>query len=338
MPETPELARRLAALERLGLERAAPQRFDHAIHIQHDWKVSGGRPALGSFVDVTVIDRSERRASDGVALAFQEMERLRAVYDRHDAASALSALNDGGHLDDAPRELLGLFAQSRRFSVASHAAFDVTVAPLVDLYRAGRAAGRAEPSDREIAERRAVVGYELVHVEGRRIAFDRAGMRVTLDAIAKGAIVDAMARVLELHGLTRWLVNAGGDIRAAGAAERGGAWTVAVRDPAAPGNLPGAIAVRDGAVATSGSYDLTRGGAPEPRDIVNGAHLDFPGECASVTVVAPSASAADALATTVVALGPRAGIALIERLRCACLIILPDGRQARSSTWKETSA
>ena len=332
-----EIARKLATLERLGLRRAAPPSFDNSVRLdRHSWRVNSGRAALGSFVDLTVIDRSETRAAEAVVLAFAELERLRALFDRRDSASALSVLNDAGALGAAPRELTGLIAQSRRFTVASGGVFDVTVAPLVDLFK-GRAPG-SDPTEWEIAAARSLVSCGAVAVSGRRITLTRRGMAITLDGIAKGAIVDAIARVLERHKVGRWLVNAGGDIRASGTGDGDGAWTVAIRDPAAETTLPDAVALRSGAIATSGCYDLARAPACEPRDIVNGALGAFPRDCVSVTVLAPSAMAADALATTVFALGPRAGPALIERLRCACLIVLPDGGLLTSSKWKELTS
>ncbi len=337
MRDTSEIARKLAALERLGLRRAAPPSFDHSVRLdRHSWRVNSGRAALGSFVDLTAIDGSESRATEAVALAFTELERLRALFDRRDAASALSALNAAGALGAAPRELTGLIAQSRRFTVASGGAFDVTVAPLVDLFR-GRAPGTA-PTEREIAQARSLVACGAVAVSGRRITLTRRGMAITLDGIAKGAIVDAIARVLERHQVVRWLINAGGDIRASGAGEGDQPWTVAIRDPAAEATLPEAIALRSGALATSGSYDLARAPESEPHEIAHGVLGAFPRDCVSVTVLAPSAMAADALATTVFALGPRAGPVLIERLRCACLIVLPDGGLLMSSKWKELTS
>lgn len=336
MPDTTAIARKLAALERLGLRRAAPEPFDESAEVAAGtWRVRSSRPGLGSVVDITAVASSEGRAVDAVALAFGEMERLRRIFDRHDGSSALSVLNAEGVLPDAPPELTSLIGTSRRYSVASAAAFDITVAPLVDLFRdAAR-----EPHEAEIAERRALVGHGGIGIGKRRVTFARSGMKVTMDAIAKGAIVDAMARVLERRGVVRWLVNAGGDIRASGLSERDTPWTVAVRDPSAMAALPGSVEVTAGAVATSGgNAPAAAGEADGPREIVNGANGWFPRECLSATVVAPSATAADALATAVVALGPRAGLALVERLRCACLIVLPDGRLVRSGNWKETSA
>lgn len=323
---------RAAKLAALGLQRTQLAPYRNSVRLtRNSWRCASGGPALGSWLDVTVIARSPDHADEAVGAALAELERLRRAFDRHDGASALSVLNAEGRLDDAPRELVGLLNQARRFALASGAAFDVTVAPLLALF-SGRAG--AVPAA-EIAERRALVGFGGVEVHRHTVAFRKSGMAVTLDGIAKGAIIDAMARVLERHGLTRWLLNAGGDIRASAPAAE--PWTVAVRDPAADAAFDDEpIVLRTGAVATSGAYDVAHG-RPH-RHIVHGAIGEFPAECASVTVIAPSALAADALATAVFALGPVAGIALIDHLRCGCLVVDPRGRRITSSSWKELTS
>jgi thiamine biosynthesis lipoprotein len=307
-----------------------PEALDRAA-----WRSHHGRPAMGSCVDIVVIDDSAARADEAVAAACAELERLVPLFDRHDRASAVACLNAAGRLRDAPPDLVGLVTASRRFALASDGAFDVTVAPLVDLFREHRDRGAAPPHG-EVVRRRELVGCGRIALSGGGIALTRQGMALTFDGIAKGAVVDAMAGALERRGATRWLVNAGGDIRCAGANERGEPWAVGVRDPAAAELLPETLYLTRGAVATSGSHAIAAGTGDG--DIVHGALGVPPRHCATVTVVAPNATAADALATAAFVLGPRAGVALIERLRCACLIVLPDGRVCRSSRWKEMAA
>jgi thiamine biosynthesis lipoprotein len=146
-----------------------------------------------------------------------------------------------------------------------------------------------------------------------------------------------MAATLERAGIGRYLVEAGGDIRTGGTKEAGLPWAVAVRDPERAGRLPGTIHLSGAAVATSGSYE--RYYDPERRfhHIVDAARGFSPRACTSATVVAPFATAADALATAVLVLGSRAGVALVESLPgCACLIVQSDGCVTHSHGWKES--
>ena len=160
-------------------------------------------------------------------------------------------------------------------------------------------------------------------------------MGVTLDGIAKGFIVDRVAESLGGQGLENYLINAGGDIRAAGTKEEKQPWTVAVQDPAKNGEFPDVIHLSDGAVATSGSYEVYFDRERTFHHIVNSRTGRSPNLNASVSVVAPSSMAADALATTAFVMEPDDGLAFIDALRgCECLIIDKDGRELKSKRWK----
>jgi thiamine biosynthesis lipoprotein len=160
-------------------------------------------------------------------------------------------------------------------------------------------------------------------------------MELTFDGIAKGFIVDAVARALDAHGVRRYLVNAGGDIRARGKKEGRRPWTVGVRDPAAAGRFPGTLQLANAAVATSGSYEVSFDGDMRFHHIVDGKTGRSPGAALSVSVTAPTAMAADALATSVFVLGPAAGVRFVDGLRgCACLVLDRDGGQWMSRRWR----
>lgn len=337
-PDLPRAAQRLAALADLGFARAdvAPVAAAAVPVAGGRWKVLYTRPAMGTLVSVTLIADSRDRAATAIAAALGEMDRLIALLSRHDPDSVLSHLNRTGRLIGAPPELMQVVTSALAYHHVSRGAFEMTVTPLLDLVRAhgARSAG-GPPSGAALAEAAERVGSSHVRVGWRCIGFARAGMAATLDGIAKGYIVDAMAAALERHGVRRYLVNAGGDMRTAGTREDGGPWTVAVRDPAGRGVLPVVVRARRAAVATSGSYELHFRDDLSLHHLVDARSGGCRSDVVSVSVVAPAALAADALATSVFVLGPADGIALVDRLRgCACLVIGRDGRQWTSRRWR----
>lgn len=343
MQDTSRFARKLAALERLGfaLDPAeSPPVGVSAERARDVFRVVDRRPAMSTLVTIIALDGSLDRAEEAIGRALAEMDRLIRIFDRRDATSAVAVLNGAGRIDGAPPELTRVVTRALRYHDLSGGAFDVSVAPLVDLFRTSfRGPSPRAPDLAEIGEARERIGARHIGVSGRRIRLARPGLTVTLDGIAKGFIVDAMAATLARGGITRFLVDAGGDIRTSGTREGGDPWVVAVRDPAGRGALPGVLRLGAGAVATSGSYERCYDAEGRFHHIVDAATGVSPRECVSVSVVAPSALAADALATTVCVLGPRAGLALVERLPgCACLIVAPDGRCTRSTRWKETAS
>jgi thiamine biosynthesis lipoprotein len=337
MPDAARIARKLATLAELGLERIEfPCAATEAARVEpRAWRVVSTRPAMGTIVSITGLASSRARAEDAIGRAFSEMDRLIGVFSRYDGASALSVLNRAGGLDAAPGELAGLVATSLDYHALTSGAFDVTVAPLLELFRRRLDASvPAEPSAGEIRDALERVGARHLAVSRRGIGFGREGMQVTLDGIAKGYIVDAMARALERGGVKRYLINAGGDIRTRATKEGGAPWTIAVRDPGGGAAFPDAVRLTAGAVATSGSYEVSFDGDERFHHIVDAATGRSPAEVVSVSVVAPTAVAADALATGVFVLGPARGLSLLDGLRgCAGLVIGRDGRQWRSRRW-----
>jgi len=328
------------ALSGLGFELVRPSVGETEVRsVGHDgFRVQSRRPAMSTLVSVTAIHGSAALGEDATGRAFDEMDRLIAIFSRYDEISALSVLNAEGHLEGPPPELALVLSAGLSYHRLSDGAFDPTVAPLVDLFRACRTGPvPREPTAAEIAEARELVGAGAIAASRRRVRLTRLGTALTLDGIAKGFIVDRMARTLERAGIDRYLVEAGGDIRTGGMKEDGLPWAVAVRDPESAGRLPGTIHLSGAAIATSGCYE--RYYDPERRfhHIVDAARGSSPRACTSATVIAPSATAADALATAVLVLGSRAGVALVERLPdCACLIVCSDGSVTHSLGWKES--
>ncbi len=328
-----------AALLELGFEPARPTaaHLEDTLLSSGDHKLVMDRRAMSTRVSVAAIHGSRHLLEDAAGLAFEEMDRLIGLLNRFDSCSAVGVLNSEGHLTGAPPELVALLERSAAVHDASGGAFDVTVQPLVDLLHGSDALVDGEPADpiawREALER---VGAEGVRVSDGAIRLDRDGMGVTLDGIAKGFIVDAMAAVLEAHGIERFLIDAGGDIRASGLREDDEGWMIAVRDPRHGGILPAALRLTAGAVATSGGYEARYDPGGSWHHIVNSHSGRSPTDVLSVTVTGPNVYASDALATAALLMSPREGARFIDSLPgFECIVIDADGRSAFSAGWTE---
>jgi len=334
-------AHTLAALRDLGLERVESAELAlSAVHLDGAlWQVTADRPAMGTLVSVIGLDPSRARLEGAIGQAFEAMQRLIDLLTRFDSASPVAILNATGRLDGPPPEVRAVVAKALDYHRITHGAFDVSVAPLVDLFWNHLVREvPVEPTPAEIAETRAMVGAEHVALSRRRIGLGRPGMRLTLDGIAKGYIVDAICAELDRGGVRRYLVNAGGDIRARGTNAGAHAWQVAVENPWRHGDYPDAIGLADAAVATSGSYERCYDPGRAYHHIVDATTGRSPGLCSSVTIVAPTTLAADAIATSVFVMGPKDGLAFIEKLHgCAGLILDREGREYRSRRWRSAT-
>ncbi len=332
MNDAARIARKLSVLADLGLERVevSPVRTAATRVDRRTFKVTCARPAMGTFICITALHRSRELAENAIGGAFEEMDRRIALFNRFDGASAVSDLNRQGRLVDAPPEVSRVVGRALHYHRLSHGAFDATVKPLVDLF----SSSVAGPRENEVAEALELVGSRHVELSPHAIRFRREGMSVTLDGIAKGFIVDKVAEKLTRSGLECYLINAGGDVRTAGTKEGGQSWAVAVQDPEKEGEFPDIVQMRDAAVATSGSYEIYFDHERTYHHIVNSRTGASPGLSKSASVIASTAMAADALATSVFIMNPQDGVKFISAVpQCECLIIDNRGGKWKSRGW-----
>jgi len=307
---------------------------------QKNYKVSETRLAMGTIVSMTLVHPSKGQAEEAMGLAFEEIERLTAMMNRFAGSTAISVLNKDGRLADAPSEMQRVLERSLYFHKITGGAFDITVKPLVDLLQAKYEKGRViEPKESELKGLIELVNGANVEVSGRSVSFKRTGMGITLDGIAKGYIVDRASELLSGRKISNHLINAGGDIRTAGSASEEKPWTVAVQDPRKKNEYPDIIHIRDGAIATSGNYEVFYDREKMFHHIVNPRTGLSPALSTSVSVIAKNTMDADALSTSVFVMDPEPGTRFINSLPdCHSLVIDRSGRILKSHNWKSAAA
>lgn len=329
----------MASLLELGFEPVCPEpeHLEDTVLASGDHKLVMDRRAMSTRVSVAAIHHSRHLLEDAAGRAFEEMDRLIGLLNRFDSASAVGVLNSEGRLEGPPPELTQLLERSAAVHRASGGTFDVTVQPAVDLlHGSGAVAEGGVPDSSAWRDALARIGADALRVSPGRISFERDGMGITLDGIAKGYIVDRMATVLEAHGINRFLIDAGGDIRASGLREDGLGWMIAVRDPRHGGVLPAPLRLTGGAVATSGGYEARYDPDGSWHHIVSSRSGCSPTDVLSVTVAGPNVYASDALATATLLMSPREGVRFIDSLPgFECMVIDAGGRSALSAGWSE---
>ncbi len=264
------------------------------------------RTLMGTVINLAVISADATAAQTAIAATFAEMERLIALFDHRQPQSALAVLNRTGQLTAPPAELVGLIERAHQYSDLTNGAFDVSVKPLVDAYEAGVS---------NAAAARHLVNYRDIQANAQAITLGQPGMALTLDGIAKGRVVDGATAVLQAHGFSHILVEAGGDLVGLGTHADGTPWRVGINHPRkAETQLLRVLPVSMQAVATSGDYRHRFSQNFDQHHIIDPRTGVSPAELASVTVLAPTATDADALSTAVMVLGYEAGLALVDSL------------------------
>lgn len=290
---------------------------------------SRARPLMGTLVEISV-EAEDRKTADAVIdEAFEEIARVDALMSSFKEESEVSLLKR--HAGEGPLKISPMLMEVLQAGVdyysLSGGAFDITVGPLVRLW--GFAGGfKRVPSSDEITRVRSFVGSDRIVLNPSESTayLPVKGMEVDLGGIAKGYAVDRAMIALRSGGISHGVVNAGGDLFVLGSSRCPGGTPVGIRNPVSKGELLGWVRVHDEAVATSGNYEnfFVQDGKAythiiDPRDgyPVHGV--------LSVSVRAPSAMQADALATALFVLGSAEGLKLAESLPEVEALIVSSG-------------
>ena len=303
-------------------------------------KVSRTRLAMGTFVSMTLIHSSRDKAEEAMGMAFDEINRLTGLMNRFDRATAVAQLNREGYLKDVPPEITHVISKALYYYRVSQGTFDISVKPVVDLFKEklGEKGGKVPPSKKEITQALEFVDANQIQIKGRTIRFKKPGMGITLDGIAKGYIVDRASEIISGYDIGNHLINAGGDIRTLGARADKRPWAVAIQDPLKRKDYPDIIHMNNGAIATSGNYEVYYDHEKMFHHIVDPRTGLSPQLSTSVSVTACSTMEADALSTSAFVMNPVKGTSLINSLpHSECLVIAQDGTQLKSRGWKSAA-
>lgn len=286
---------------------------------------------MGTFAHLTIYSEDPGHAGGLADGALAEMSRVAALLTRFPGVPGVAnvhELNEQRAVTVPTPELTAVVGAALRWAAATSGAFDPTVLPAVELAREPALAPERLEAVREAVDYRRLIA-------GRTIRLDRPATRVTLDGIAKGYVVDRTVAFLKDNGMQRVLVEAGGDLAAAGTRPGRGHWLVGVRDPRAP-KLMMDIELDGRAVATSGDYESSPDRGYRLHHLIDPRTCAPAGGTASATVVAPTCMDADALSTAVFVLGARDGIDLLEAVHdVEGLVIDKGGRAYRTSRFPE---
>ena len=273
-------------------------------------RVQEARMLLGSIAHLTVISPDGARARAAINAAFDRMGAFEDVMSRFRPHSQLSQLNASGVVTNPHPALKTVLTKAVAYGDLTGGAFDVSVEAVLRYYRGASQRGSLPDAD-VIAAARELVDYHQISIGDDAIRLNRHGMALTLDGIAKGYIIDAGAAVFREYGFEQVIVELGGDLQAYGSAEQR-AWQVSIEQP--QGGAPLVAQIVNRALATSGDYLYTFTPDRRLHHIIDPLNGVSPDELSSVSVIAPTACDADALATALMVMGSTAGLALIDRL------------------------
>jgi thiamine biosynthesis lipoprotein len=274
------------------------------------------QPHMGTLFAITLYAPDEARAREASDAAFARIAALEQMMTDYDPESELMRLcqQPVGVPVRVSDELFEVLQKSQRLAELSGGAFDVTVGPVVRLWRRARRTETLPPPEM-LARAREAVGFKKLKLDSRNktVTLTVPKMQLDLGGIGKGFAADKALEVLKQHGITRALVAASGDIAAGDAPPGQRGWRVGIGAMDQEGALARNLLLRNAAVSTSGDAEqFVEIGGKRYSHIVDprtGAGLT---ERLQVSVIAKHATDTDSFDTTISVLGVERGLALVE--------------------------
>jgi thiamine biosynthesis lipoprotein len=297
---------------------------------------SGYRLVMGTIARIVAVAADSTTAKKAIEAALRQLYSIEDLCSIYKPDSEISRINRSAAKEPVrvSRPTFEVLQKAIEFSEISEGAFDITVGVLSELWHLASEANSV-PADVELTEARCKVGYEklILDADNMTVRFAVDGMKLDAGGIAKGYAIDKAVEAMQNAGAVGGMVDVGGDIRVFGAPPQGKSeWLIGLQDPAETetvvniGRYLLVLNLTDSAVATSGDYRrFALIDNKKYSHIIDTKTGYGSSKLASVTVIAPNAADADAIATAVSVMGQQKGLALIESIPHteAILITLP---------------
>lgn len=290
---------------------------------------------MGSRFDITVVAKDSITAHHHIDTAVAEISRIEKLISSWDASSQTSEINRNAGIKPVKvdAELFQLIERAISISKLTDGAFDISYASMDRIWKFDGSM-TAMPSEKEIAASVSKVGFQnvILNKKNSTVFLKLKGMKIGFGAIGKGYSADKAKSLLIAKGVSSGIINASGDMNTWGKQPNGNEWKVAITNPMDKNKVFALLPITNGAVVTSGNYEKYVNFNGKRYTHIIDPRTGYPSSgIISVTVFAPKAELADALATSVFVMGIEAGLDRINQLpQIECIIIDDKGNITKS--------
>ncbi len=297
---------------------------------------------MGSRFDITVVAENEKEGNEFIDIAVQEISRIEKMISSWDSLSETSLIinNAGIKPVKVDKELFDLIARSIKISELTAGAFDISYASMDRIWKFDGSMKRL-PTNGEVAASVAKVGYKNIILDplAQTVFLKLKGMRIGFGALGKGYAADKAKDLLISLGVKAGIINASGDLSTWGTQPDGKPWMVGITNPMNKEKVFSWFPINGNAVVTSGSYEKFVEFDGKKYTHIIDPRTGWPASgLTSVSIFAPKAELADALATGVFVMGRETGLDFINQLPgVECVIVDDQGKVYESNNIKLTA-
>lgn len=271
-----------------------------------------------------------------------ELNKVNMTFSTFEKRSIISLINQ-----NKPAKLNNMFIEvfklAEKVSAETSGAFDITVAPMVNLWGFGFKTGQ-NPTKEKLDSIRQIVGFHKVKLDGNTIKKDNPRIMLDCSAIAKGYGSDIVARFLRSQGITNFMIEIGGEVVTSGVNETRLPWKIGVTKPSDDKTnmnqeIEAVLNITDKAMATSGNYRnfYYKGGKKYAHTIDPTTGYPVQHSLLSATVLAKNCATADAYATSFMVMGLEKAKQVLENHPELMAYFIYSGKDGKLKTWHTPS-
>ncbi len=276
------------------------------------------KPLYGTTVklDVCYIPEEEEELKPAFAEAWKKLESIQEEMNVFNEQSELADINRSyPEAIQVSEDMYRILQQSLYYNQLTGGMFDVTVWPLIKLWKKAAKENRY-PTTEELAAVRSRIGSKNIELPGEiRVRLKNADVKIDLGGIGAGFAADEAAKIFRTHGFANFLVDAGGDMFAGGSNCEGKKWRIGINDPRDKAKFVDVVELSDMAVSTSGNYEQYFEIQGERWSHIINPVTGYPQRgVASATLIAPRGIDVDAVATALCVWDARTAIAFVDKM------------------------
>ncbi len=286
---------------------------------------------LNSVLEVKILDERNDIEKINEEIA-SRVEYLENILTSKDPDSEISKINQNAGVSpvSVSDETFFVISEGIRYSRLSEGSFDITVGPLVNLWSIGTQEAKV-PTLEELNKALSLVGYEKVVLDEKTktVYLTEKGMSIDVGAIAKGYVTDEINGILSKYDVESAIINLGGNIYARGY-KNAGKFRIGIQNPfSSHGDYVGICSGNDFSVVTSGTYEryFEQGGKKYHHILSTVDGYPIENDIEAVSIISKNSMMADALSTSVFALGIEKGFEFIDSLPDSDAIVITKDKK-----------
>lgn len=293
---------------------------------------------MGGRFDISIVDKDSLSAEKNIDEVIAEITRIEYLISDWKPTTQISEVNQNAGIKPVKvgREVFELTKRAIKLSEITNGGFDISFAAMDRIWKFDGSMTEM-PSAEAIKKSVEKVGYKNIILDSTEstIFLKLKGMKIGFGALGEGYATDKCRAMMIAKGVQAGIINGSGDMSTWGKQPNGKDWKIGITNPFKPEKILAAIPLKEGAVTTSGSYEkFVVFNGKRYSHIINPA-TGYPatGLC-SITVFGPNAETANGLSTSMMVLGQKEGLLLLQKFPdYSCVLITDKGKIVKSKNF-----